>query len=43
MASSREFSEICRKIRSVEIQGAINVARAAVRALMIKSDAASVR
>lgn len=33
-----EFDNICRKIRNVKIQGAENVAKAAVKALMIRSD-----
>jgi ribose 1,5-bisphosphate isomerase len=37
-----KFGDICRKIRNAEIQGAENVAKAAVRALMIKSDKKSV-
>jgi ribose 1,5-bisphosphate isomerase len=37
------FERICRKIETVEIQGAENVAKAAVRALMIRSDSRSVR
>jgi len=38
-----KFEEICRKIKKMEIQGAENVAKAAVKALMIKSDAQSVK
>ena len=37
------FAEICMKIQKVEIQGAENVAKAAVKALLIKSDARSVK
>ena len=37
------FSDICRKIKKVEIQGAENVAKAAVKALMIRSDPPSVK
>ncbi|UCD03075.1 MAG: hypothetical protein JSV63_00350 [Candidatus Aenigmatarchaeota archaeon] len=38
-----EFESICRKIKNVEIQGAQNVAMAAVKALMIRNDEKSVR
>ncbi len=38
-----EFDVICRKIKNVEIQGAENVARAAVKALMLKNDRKSVQ
>ena len=37
------FEQICRKIRNVEIQGAENVAKAAVRALLIRSDEKSIK
>ncbi len=37
------FDRICSKIKKVEIQGAENVAKAAVRALMIRSDPKSVK
>jgi ribose 1,5-bisphosphate isomerase len=38
-----EFETICMDIKTVKIQGAQNVAKAAVRALMLKSDAKSVQ
>jgi ribose 1,5-bisphosphate isomerase len=38
-----KFDEICLKIKNVEIQGAENVAKAAAKALMIKSDPRSVK
>ncbi len=38
-----EFGRICSKIRNVEIQGAENVAKAAIRAMMIRSDGKSVK
>jgi len=38
-----EFDVICRKIRNVDIQGAENVARAAVKALMLKNGEKSVQ
>ncbi|MBN2330748.1 MAG: hypothetical protein JXC85_02935 [Candidatus Aenigmarchaeota archaeon] len=38
-----KFDEICRKIKKVEIQGAENVAKAAVRALMLRNDARSIK
>ncbi len=37
-----EFEDICRRIKNVEIQGAENVAMAAVKALMLKNDGKSV-
>ena len=37
-----EFDTICRKTKNVEIQGAENVAKAAVKALMLKNDKKSI-
>jgi ribose 1,5-bisphosphate isomerase len=37
------FEEVCRQIKEIRIQGATNVAKAATKALLLKSDAASVK